>query len=436
MHRRNGLNWARNGLHLFLFAAVMPLWIGVTPRIHAQVNLPGSIAMVGSDNNIYTMMLSDGRTTALTDDADERRRYQWPTWSQGGELAYFCCDAATTRSAETETFVSSDGIVPGERVAITQGALFTYAAWAPASCDAGEVTCRDLAVLLSPLGESRFAVDLIRVRSDVEAESMRVGRGAPFYFSWSPDGQRMLWQRNTRSVDVYSLEEQLITGVDIPVGVFPAPTWSPVDDRLLVGVAGDGGTDLALVVNGEVSVLQDSLIGEVAFNWSPDGNAVAYRTLTRDGVSGMRVIDAVSGEVLADSGNDRVLSFFWSPDSQLIAYVSAAAPPGSFNIAFVPDTLGGTRVQEDGLRWSVLDVMTGDIRSYGSFIPTEDMLYLLAYFNQFAQSHRLWSPDSSHIVFGERTPNGDDIVSILDVTRRDTVPSYLADGHIGIWSYR
>jgi hypothetical protein len=64
------------------------------------------------------------------------------------------------------------------------------------------------------------------------------------------------------------------------------------------------------------------------------------------------------------------------------------------------------------------------------------MLYLLAYFDQYSQSHQIWSPDSRYLVYGERVDGGGSSVKILDTSAEAPVPFTVADGEIGIWSYQ
>ncbi len=71
-----------------------------------------------------------------------------------------------------------------------------------------------------------------------EPSVTQVGTGAPFYYSWSPDGQRMVWQRNNRQIDIFDVNANEISRTfdQLPAEFF-APAWSPVDDRVLFGVA-------------------------------------------------------------------------------------------------------------------------------------------------------------------------------------------------------
>jgi TolB protein len=125
-----------------------------------------------------------------------------------------------------------------------------------------------------------------------------------------------------------------------------------------------------------------------------------------------------------------VIAFFWSPDSEKLALVTFAAVPSAFNIS--------TSAQPErlSLTWWVMDVASGSITRYASFVPTDSMIYILGFFDQFSQSHRLWSPDSTHLVYAEIQEDGTRSINLLDTRRTDAVPFSVANGEIGIWSYR
>ncbi len=399
--------------------------------------LPGRIAYVGSDFNVYTLTPGLQGQQAITQDAGETRQYQWPTWARDGRLAYF-----STYLDEGEIYIgvhiSQDGSASGETVYNGENEVFQYAYWSPQGCTDGTGDdCRDLAVLISSASRG-LLVEMIR-SSEGEFSNFTVGTGAPFYYSWSPDGQRMLWQRNQRTFEIYDTasNEVIETLTRVP-GLVQAPAWSPVDDRLLLGALDANGTatDLIIAGSGDPVTLAAGLQGLVAYSWSPDGNYVAYRVLGQDDAFGaLLVVDAVSGEVVARSPVTGVISFFWSPDSRKLAYITFAAPPGSFNAGAGSEGKVALLAQRPtGLTWSVLNVADSAVQRYGSFLPTQPMLYLLQFFDQFSQSHRIWSPDSQYLLYSEQTASGP-VMNVLDTTRTDSVPFSIADGIIGVWSF-
>ncbi len=408
------------------------IWWGVASAQVDDANRVGRIAYVGTDYNVYTLA-PDGESTALTDDAqtegDLIRQYGWPTWSSDDRLAYFLTvqDAAEQRFS-TEVYVSADGTSTGELTYTGDREVFNYAYWAPGNCADGD-NCRALAVLLSSPGTGLF-VELIKDRLE-EPSSEQAGRGGPFYYSFSPNGQQMLWQRNNRRLDIYDVDSGAITtSLDQSPGAFQAPDWSPVDDRLLFGKLDreSRSTDIVIVDGESERLIVDDLDGIVYFAWSPDGEKFAYTSQQGP----LLVVDAETGETLARSSTTGVLSFFWSPDSSKLAYITVAVPDDAFTAgAGVPAAMVQRQV---GLAWSVLDVEADSVDRYSPFVPTPNMVYMFVYFDQFAQSHQVWSPDSRHIVYGELV-NDDPIISLLDTTQPGVPSVTIADGFVGIWSY-
>jgi len=423
-------------------------WIGLILSVSAyrsgaqrstpmMPQLPGHIAYVGADLNVYTIARETNAIFQLTTDAgigrDSALIYQWPTWSTDGRLAYFQTFLTRAGEATTSVFIAPDAQTTGVLRYETADKSFTYAYWSPQNCSAGS-SCRELAVLMGT--PSGFNIDVVRDFQQSQAEVSTIGLGSPFYFSWSPDGGRMLWHRNQARVEVHDRGEgQVISTVSEMPGAFAAPAWSPVDDRLLFGRDGadPSRTDLVIASGDETETIVSGLRGPVYFSWSPNGNQIAY--VDRQGA--LAVVDAVSGERLARTAVSGVLAFFWSPNSERIAYITLANTPGSFNAFDSKSAWLKTLAQGQipRLVWSVFDVRTEETRRYGAFVPTREMIYLLSFYDQFAQSHRLWSPNSTHLVYGEVSPDGQSFVSILDTTRAVSVPLNIADGVIGIWSF-
>lgn len=389
----------------------------------------GRIAYIGADHNVYVLDVMTDDVTALTEDAAEQRRYEWPTWSRSGDLAYFCCNPRFSSEIGLEVHFAESGSTPASMIYESATELLTYAYWAPLACNSSiSDVCGGLALLLTQTDDDEFRVRIV----NQNAANLNMGTGAPFYYSWSPDGTRLIAHRNNDELSIFSLTSGAYTPLNAVPGRIQAPAWSPVDDRILVGVEGENGgtTDLTILAGDEGVLLVEQLRGIVSYNWSPDGNRVAYRVLTTEGYEQLVVLDAVTGEFIASTSHTGVVAFFWSPDSQLIAYVTLEGLPGSLSAR-------STMFQQSQQRlvWSVLDVSANSATRYASFLPTSEMIYFLNFFDQFAQSHRIWSPGSEYILFSERTIDGTPVVSALDATRADAVPFLITEGYIGIWSY-
>ena len=79
-----------------------------------------------------------------------------------------------------------------------------------------------------------------------------------------------------------------------------------------------------------------------------------------------------------------------------------------------------------------VDVASGDIRSDPVIQPGQRFIsQVLAYFDQYALSHRVWAPDSSSILLPEILPDG---ITRLTVRTPDGGPPVALAGEIGFWS--
>ncbi|WP_162909199.1 TolB family protein [Aggregatilinea lenta] len=408
-----------SGIILLLALLVAPEANNVLPS--AAQGDAGNIAIAGSDGNLYVYEVASGKTTSLTSDAVPGiKQYSWPTWSTDGQMAYFGVDL--TRESDPYRlgiFVQPAGSSEAELVYSALDETFTYAYWSPADCAAGD--CRDLAVLYT--GRNGLALRRVRVADEVMISEL--GTGGPFYWDWSPDGQSMLWARNGNSLEIYDImAETVVTHLpDIP-GLERAIDWSPVDDRLLAAVrVSPQRSDLTVFDDAARQVIAPGLRGVVSFEWSPDGSQVAYVA----GDAALHVVN-VADQTEVTTPIEDTLAFFWSPDGSRIAYLSRVRTPGG--------TLAKpARQVELRLQWSTLDVATDRTTGLSAFLPSEDMLYYLNFYDQFARSHRLWSPDSRYLVYGEVLADGGPVVTLLDTQTPSQTPVKLMDGSIGIFSW-
>ena len=166
--------------------------------------------------------------------------------------------------------------------------------------------------------------------------------------------------------------------------------------------------------------------GEVAFLWSPDGGllAVAHSRIPGGLLYGGVSLYNPDGSKFPVDIEEDVVAFFWSPDSTRLAYVTLTDKRG-------------------GRRWNVLDVRDGARWPLVEFTPSGPQYTLFQFFDQFAYSHSMWSPDSGSLVF-----SGNLSETAVDASlRRQPVPRIIvteavqnplvyaiADGFVAVWS--
>ena len=148
---------------------------------------------------------------------------------------------------------------------------------------------------------------------------------------------------------------------------------------------------------------------------SPDGRRVAFQVL-RGGIvaTPVSVIDRKTGATDAVA-NEYSPAFFWSPDGTKLLSLLPEVTPGRI-----------------WFRWGVWE--DGSSFSTERFVPS--LVFsrdYLQFFEQYAQSMRLWSPDGSAFVYAGEEESGGSGIWIQPATP-DTPPVRLADGVVASWS--
>jgi TolB protein len=231
--------------------------------------------------------------------------------------------------------------------------------------------------------------------------------------------------------------------------------------------------------------------GVAAMSWSPVDDQLAFISppeQVRTYYGPLRVMDAASGDVRVLS-DDVVLAFFWSPDGRKIAYFTVAQVSESIR-HLLPDPVeaardGGYRAHRSAvddnelgeigtdeeldalereadsgdqtgevdsnaelddapdlwLNLWVVDVATGEDALIATFEPIDVFVnQFLPFFDQYAKSHRIWSPDSRALVLPMlRTDAERRKVPHITVVSADPAgprPHSLAQGMMAFWSPR
>jgi TolB protein len=247
-----------------------------------------------------------------------------------------------------------------------------------------------------------------------------LAEGQPFYFSWAPDGEEMVTHIGNERVELQSrggsTELLAFTG-----GYFPAPQWMPGSDSVVFATT-DSGIQRLVVTDldgNELTELTD-FPDRISFSASPDGSRLAYVVTDRNAPSShlgpLYVVDTQTRQT-REIADRPVLAFFWSPDSQKLAYLAL-------------DVANGLLAS----RWFVWDGKT--TTGYARFFPS--LVFLqnhLAFFDQYAQSHRIWSPDSTAFVYAGIAPTRESGIWVQELGA-GVAPRRVAQGVYAAWSPR
>lgn len=396
------------------------------------------IAIVNADGQVETMSPSGEDRRALTLTGDNAR-FQFPTWSPDGHrLALIGNRMLGGAIYVLDDAARSDGL-RDHQVYYSAEEAPVYLFWSPDSRNLGFLANRD-----------RNSLSLNVVAGDGAAESRELAIGAPFYWDWSDDGRQLLIHAGSRGakhvlalIDVDGRMQA--DNLAVP-GNFQAPGIGPGGRYwAFAEEAGNGLTSLVVVdtQTGERSSHQQ--VGSTALGWSPVKGQIAFTKGLEDGHplwGTLHVLDVATGEEKVLS-TGTVLAFFWSPDGRQIAFITlggnfeednsinASAPAKTTHVSRMAN-VPAAQFGRGFLTLSVVDVESGSGLRLLDFEPTAAFLSLfLPYFDQYALSHRLWSPDSRSIVLPVREGDRD---SIQVISTAGGQPHELAEGSIAFWS--
>jgi WD40-like Beta Propeller Repeat len=348
--------------------------------------------------------------------------YSWPVWSPDGtRLACFRVVA--------EEDEATDGLYIFE-VASSQvlnsykapGLRPIYAYWAPNG--------RNIAVLLSEPG----ALSLGLWPASGGQRPRTVAQGVPFYFDWRADAQALLVHnggdpeaKEGHSVSLLDVESGKRSLVSRAPAAFGPPSWSSDGKWLAYGDASKNEAKTTLMIaaaDGSTPKSFGAFPEKLALEWSPTQPvlAVAMSSFVGDPLlDELRLIEVSSGKRRTIL-KEQFVAYFWSPNGKRILYAKRKR-----------DT--------DLWTWAVIEVGDGKTYDLTDFAPSRPLLQVFQYFDQYALSHRVWSPDSQHLVFtGSAGADADPALALRNPTvytvaaTAHTTPKALSDGHIAFWS--
>lgn len=357
------------------------------------------------------------------------QRAQFPAWSPDGSTV----SVIATRSDGPGLDLYRLDRPGSQRAYVDAAAPPIYHGWSPGGTR--------LALLTSDAGS--LALRLIDIDAGGAAgDARRFAEGAPFFWDWSPDGDALLVHRNVMSAEA----EVGITGLDAYVldpsfaapGAFQSPAFSPSGAWVSYATRDGGDTRrvvLERLVSDDAAERRRELphTGFTAFAWHPERDVLAVQRAVAGGPHAygpIVTIDAERGD-LEPLVDDLALAFWWSPDGARVAYlapVPAARPEREQQVM--------ARVQSPNGRMAlrVVEVASGDLRELARFTPSPLFVtQYLPFFDQYARSHRLWSPASDALVLPVVDPTGGRVLRVYGL---DGSARTLAPGDMPAWNVR
>jgi len=394
----------------------------------------GQLAIIGTDGNLYRYDSPSG-AEAVTHDAAiaDGFFYRDPSWSPDGWLSYV---GVAHSGSDVEIGVNAIPPGGGDPVQLESGPDdYIYGYWSPATCVQREA-CARFAYLMQDAGQIGMRIATLGDNLDALTIS-RLGRASTFYYSWSPDGRAMLWFTGGTDLSIYdALEDQVTETLEVMPGTFQTPIWSPIDDRLLYATAQNRLTQMAIREGASEQPFGDAVDDRLAFTWSPDGARVAYAHGISD-FQALTIHNLETGVEQRYETLEKVLAWFWSPDGTKLAVINIEMTRPELQQA-ASGRHARPLNQETGhpvLGWYLIDVKEGSLQRVIEFVATFDQTYFYQWFEQFAQSHQIWSPDSRYLVYAERRLDDKPRVRIIDTENLTRAPETLMEGTLAIFSF-
>jgi Tol biopolymer transport system component len=373
------------------------------PTVPSEVKaLEGRLAVLDEGGNLVTMDPDGSKEVVLAEVDPGLSQVQQPSWSRDGSRLAWVHLEVNEAGALSVSVATSTGKGTKATEARTLVTPF-YLAWDP--------TSSRIAYLGSPQPDT-IELGILEVAGRSSGAPLDTGR--PFYLSWGPQGDELLVHVGDHRLERLDLEGKLTTVADRP-GAFTAPVWT-TDGRSFVYASSQAGEQQLVVQDADAGDGHTVVPfgGLITFVVSPDGRRIAFQPFEAGKAMPLTVVDVASGETTQVT-DETVGAFFWSPDGERLLYLDLDAADG--------------RVW---YRWGVWNQK----RSFRTtrFLPSQVMIeQYFPFFEQYAQSMSLWSPDGSAFAYAGMNEDGEAGIWIQSA-RSDRAPVLVSDGTFVAWS--
>ncbi len=400
------------------------------PTLPADSNSDGRLLVIDNENQIMTIN-PDGSDIRRLTDSEDGIVYIFPAWSPDNQS--IAAIGAGDRPATDGVYVFEDSAdVPAKRIHTADGQQPIYLYWSP---DSENVS------FISPRLNGSTLLDLRIVQRDGLSRSRYLAFGQPFYWDWNSTGDEIIInvKRTTHAKFAYvdpatgGIGEDIATVTDF----FQSPDLSYDDAYLAYSGGLNGINEIVIEERATGETIRKAHQGLTALTWSPVENRLAYISSVGQAplpYGPLNVLNTEGQEITLVA--DAVIAFFWSPDGTKIAYLTLNTQGDA------PEVMRGRlsaksaerSLQSDRLEYQlwIADTTTTQTHRLGSFRPSNLFIrQFIPFFDQYAHSHSLWSPDSTALALPIQTEEG---VTIYRFPVNRAQPTPLAPGRIAFWT--
>jgi TolB protein len=398
---------------------------GVVDRI-AFSNGSGSVFTVNPDGT-DSVAVAEGSTL------NGEFRYTFPVWSPDGGTVSFSSflivEDTVSQSSLHRADADGNGVIvtlaidPTSQSGVGPGVPH-FTTWSP----------NGDRIALTTSGEFGIGTMLLGSYSGENPKGIAIG--APLYINWAPDGSSILIHQEAglHLTPVDGATSGLPRAVGTGSVSFNSPSWAP-DSRSFVHVdTVDGNRSVVITQASDLTI--QSVVGDgdtrVGLGWSPNGDkiAIAYGSGTSFHTVSLYDVEAEIETVLYEG---EVRAFWWSPDESKLAIVEDSS---DIDLAHT---------------WSVIDVESTVVTPLVTQVASDEFLFVQVFFDQYVDSHNIWSPDSTRLVISGAILDLDEVLRsegdvnlpeqfdsqiwVLDANG-DSEPISVGRGTIASWSPR
>lgn len=395
------------------------------------------LAVVDADGHLETMDAAGGSATSI---AASGVRFTVPAWSPDGARIAVIGQTA----AETGVYifaVDRSGAASAEPVVVYRSAeqLPVYLYWAPDSRRVTFLTSEPagLALRIAP--------------ADASSPAVSIRQGSPLYWAWAA-ADRLFVHSGVEGVDGFfgevGLDGASLEPSAVIAGNFRAPAVTGDGRFRAFGSPGTATPERVIVeATDRTNRHAAAVYGATALDFGPAGDELAFVAPAAAGpdvglpVGPLRLMDPASGAVRTLLP-DPVVAFYWSPDGSTIAALEVASPgdnsvatTGAVVLARAADQareVPAATAPGLALRLVFVRVDRGAISSQ-RVVRLSDAFasQLLPYFDQYALSHLVWSPDGASIVLPLVSEDG--LVHLTTIRADGSEARPIVDAAMGFW---
>jgi len=420
-----------------LLSACLPQGVRV-PQSELQPLLErksGLIAYIGADGNLYVSDQGGGKKKQITKDAffgktqnDPYLYYRAPTWSKDSSKLAFASESFDGKVISRDLLVANVEKGSPTKVFKNQSEVPIYLYWSPDN--------KNLSFISTVLNGQNIVLQSVPAAG---GKGTILDVGAPYYWSWAPNGRTLIAHSGGGSnasvpdhLTFIQVQDSEVTEDGLPTlpASFQAPAWSPDGHHITLTRTLEGKKEI--IITDSAGAYQKTLgtfTLNTAFVWSPDSTKLAYidgtQAMTAGVLGKLNIVDIAKADnkIIGDD----VIGLFWSPNSEKVAYYRIV--PDSSSSSSDPSS------QQFALELNVLDMKSGESRKLYTISPTRQFMNILPYFDQYAQSSTIWSPDSNNLLICFVDGQGNPGIAIASASG-NLQPRLLADGYLAFWSWK